>query len=732
MKKEHPHSVQSGRRQFIRSGVISAAVLLSPDFGKLLHAAQAPPWRFQPQKPIIPAPGDPASWPAYREQLASWRQTTLHSIHYDDALYRRPEFAWAASAYSCCFLMMCDETFYDQAAGRYTVDALLDDGAKEFGGYDSVVLWHAYPRIGVDQRNQFDFYRDMPGGLQGVREAVRTFHKRGVYVYIDYNPWDTGTRRDPKGDLETLAALVREIEVDGIFLDTMKEGAAAFRQKLDAARPGVVLEGEGTPPVNRLQDHHASWAQWFDDSEVPGVLSLKWLERRHMQHQVSRWSSSHARELQTAWMNGSGMMVWENVFGSWLPWNAHDRSLLRTMLPIHRRYAALFRGEGWTPLVPVEMPEVYASLWQGEGVRLWTIVNRGDREAAGNLLKVDAVPGQRFYDLVAGTELKPAKEAGQMLLNLDIPPQGVGCVLAASPQQLGPGFGAFLAGQAALQSRVDLNAVHPHRDTVLKPVARTAKVIAAPEGMMTMPSRAPVSLNIQMRVREDGYYESQVPDEEQFRASSRYQTREFIRAAPTYAFAVDETPVTNAQYALFLKASGYKPRYAENFLRHWTGGTIPPGKQEHPVVWVDQGDARAYAGWAGKRLPTEEEWQLAAQGEHGLEYPWGGGIRAGVCNLGETGDTTPVKQFPAGRSPVGCLDMCGNVWQWTESERTDGRTRFSIIRGGSYFTATGSNWYVEGGPRPANFATKFLHMWPGLDRCSTIGFRCVVDLASQA
>jgi hypothetical protein len=63
--------------------------------------------------------------------------------------------------------------------------------------------------------------------------------------------------------------------------------------------------------------------------------------------------------------------------------------------------------------------------------------------------------------------------------------------------------------------------------------------------------------------------------------------------------------------------------------------------------------------------------------------------------------------------------------EWTESERTDGRTRFCLIRGGSYYLAQGSHWYMDGGPQPADCAAKFLRMWPGLDRCATIGVRCV-------
>ena len=146
------------------------------------------------------------------------------------------------------------------------------------------------------------------------------------------------------------------------------------------------------------------------------------------------------------------------------------------------------------------------------------------------------------------------------------------------------------------------------------------------------------------------------------------------------------------------------------------------------MTYVDLNDARAYARWAGKRLPTEEEWQYAAQGPDGRKYPWGNEMLPNRCNTGEPAGTTAVRAFPEGRSPFGLYDLCGNVWEWTESERSDGQTRFCILRGGSFYHAQGSDWYADGGPQPGDFAAKFLLMWPGLDRCATIGFRCAADL----
>jgi formylglycine-generating enzyme required for sulfatase activity len=691
------------------------------------HRAAAAEFRFEPGKNLIPAPSDAALWPAFRQQLHQWRDATRSKLNYNDALYRRPEFAWSARNFSCCFLMVCDETFYDPRRGLYKVDEFLDHGEREFGGYDSLVLWHAYPRIGVDERNQFDFYRDLPGGLPGLRRVVEGLQRRGVRVYIDYNPWDTGTRREAKPDVDLLVDLVQTLQVDGIFLDTMTQGAADFRTKLDAVRPGVILEGEIALPLERLHDHHASWAQWFPDGDAPGVLRHKWLERQHMQHQIKRWDYDHSGELHAAWMNGSGIMVWENVFGSWVPWNARDRSLLRWMLPIQRHYAALFSGAGWTPLVPTEQAGIYASLWEGQGLRLWTLVNRTNQPVDGVLLKVPARPQHRYYDLIAGRDAA-AMIAGEVtVISGQLGPRGIAAFVSGTREHLGDDFPALLAQQTRLSARADFDATTPRRATQSLPAAPSRPATRVPQGMVEVPA-ATIDLKIQMRARECGFHDSLPPARHGFAASYQFKASEFPHRVTFPRFAIDETLVTNAQFAEFLKATGYRPQHAEHFLKHWVEGRPPAGREDHPVVYVDLDDARAYARWTGKRLPTENEWQYAAQGTDARLYPWGSELQPGRCNGGETGGTTAVKAFPDGRSPHGCYDMCGNVWQWTESERSDGRTRFCMIRGGSYFSAQGSNWYVDGGPRPANFATKFLLMWPGLDRCSTIGFRCVVDL----
>ena len=162
------------------------------------------------------------------------------------------------------------------------------------------------------------------------------------------------------------------------------------------------------------------------------------------------------------------------------------------------------------------------------------------------------------------------------------------------------------------------------------------------------------------------------------------------------------TPVTNAQFAEFLEATGYRPRHRGELPQALVGAASRrPGQEDHPVVYVDLDDARAYAGWAGKRLPTEEEWQYAAQGTDGREYPWGNEHAPGPrATGGETGGTTPVKALPGGPFAVRLLR---HLRQRLGMDRERAQRRPDPLlhpRGGSYYTAKGSDWYMDGGPRP--------------------------------
>jgi formylglycine-generating enzyme required for sulfatase activity len=221
-----------------------------------------------------------------------------------------------------------------------------------------------------------------------------------------------------------------------------------------------------------------------------------------------------------------------------------------------------------------------------------------------------------------------------------------------------------------------------------------------------------------------------------FHADHRFREGGFIlfdegpRAVQMQPFSMDRYEVTNAQFRAFLEASGYQPAVTHNFLRHWQGG-FPDALADHPVTWVSLEDARAYAAWAGKRLPTDMEWQWAAQGPDGRAWPWGPDFDPTACN-GDSAGTTPVAAYPRNVSPWGVADLVGNVWEWIDVEVTDGWHRWCFIRGGSYYQAKGSMWYVEGGAQPVAHHHKFLLLYPGLDRCATIGFRCVYSESATA
>ena len=128
------------------------------------------------------------------------------------------------------------------------------------------------------------------------------------------------------------------------------------------------------------------------------------------------------------------------------------------------------------------------------------------------------------------------------------------------------------------------------------------------------------------------------------------------------AYYIDRTEVTAADYAACVSAGGCTTPSSGSYATYQVAG-----KEDHPINRVTWYQAEAYCTWAGKRLPTEAEWEKAARGNDGRKYPWGN--QSPTCDLavkdGCPGDTQPVCSVsPAGDSPYGLCDMAGNVWEW--------------------------------------------------------------------
>jgi formylglycine-generating enzyme len=557
---------------------------------------------------IFAAPDDPAEWPTWRAALARWRDDARVRVGHDGSAYERPGLEWTQRCFTCALVWLWDDLLYDHDARRFTPERLLGEAEREFGGFDALVLWHAYPVIGIDERNQFDFYREVPG----IDEFVASIRARGVRVFVDYNPWDAGTRREPGSDAESIAQIVRRLGADGVFLDTMREAEPGFA----AALPDVALEGESTLPLERVRDHHLSWAQWFADSSVPGVIRARWFEQRHMLHHTRRWNRDHAEELRSAWLNGVGLLVWENVFGSWVGWNERDRATLCWMTALQRsHFELLTRGE-WTPLAAHSDDAcVVGSSWRYEGVELWALANRSDTGFDGEVA------------------------LGDRRLRVRMPPLGLAGVTDKGVTVSGGGSHAFPSRRA--------RRVEP-------PVVAVAGV---PDGLVAGP--APRPLVARFRRRETGVYgDAPYVGEWKPLPPRLHDIVEVKRPGPSRPYAIGVLEVVDSEGA--------------------------------PLTGLTLAEARTHAASAGARLPTEDEWQLAAE--------------EGLLERAE---------------PL--------VWNWTESEHRDGRTRFAILKGGSAWRAVGSDWYVDGGPQEPDFSLELLLTGP-LERSPRIGFRLAVDL----
>src|SRR5665648_105006 len=660
--------------------------------------------------------------------VTHWRTERRIRVAYCGARYENPFLKWTQSSFIQPQMMVEDRYFYDPVAHLYTVDKYLNDLEKRYGGIDAVLIWPTYPNMGIDNRNQHDMIRSMPGGISGVKQMVDDFHKRGVRVFFPMMMWDQGTRDPGIPWTEAIATLMAEIGADGINGDTQDGVAQAYIQASEKIGHPLVFQPEGGTTYDEVVAYNLmTWGQLgrIPYQFVPVVDRSKWLEPRHMVNLSDRWARTKTDNLQFAFFNGYGYESWENVWGIWNGITPHDEEMLRRMATLERGIAKYLVSQDWEPFYPMSNYGVFASRWPIAENSVWTIVNRNDYNITGSQMEVPFQEGIRFFDLFHGIELTPVKKGDKAILNFDIDLKGFGCILATKAS-LDSSTVMLMATMKQLTSKSLESYSNEWKVLTQKLVAidHVKPSIQAPKDMIKIPAG---TFNFEIHgIEIEGSSLAGVDVQYPWEDLPRQYHQHTMSVK---SFWIDKYPVTNSQFKKFLDTTGYHPVDDLSFLPDWKKGNYPEGWANRPVTWISLEDARAYASWAGKRLPNEWEWQYAAQGTDGRVYPWGNEWNDNAVPIPETSRALrgpdPVDAHPEGTSPFGVMDLVGNVWQWT-NEYTDEHTRAAILRGGCYYKPQGSIWYFPQAYK-LNEHGKYLLMAPSKDRSGCLGFRCAQD-----
>jgi gamma-glutamyl hercynylcysteine S-oxide synthase len=705
---------------------------------------------------------------------------------FDDSLYERADLQWIKKAYIMHLMMAWDKDYYDYITGKFNWKSFQERGKKLYGGDDVICLWPTWPSLGLDQRNQFDLYRDLPGGLPKLRELADSLRANGTKFFIAYNPWDESTRSE--GHLQGLATLIRETGADGVVLDTKGESSKELQEAADAVKPGVVMYSEGMavpkdmPGIISGRVHNALY--------YPPMLNLNKLIRPDFAifRVAEVFKEPIKREYAVAFFNGYGTEI--NQFAPGHPeWEEEQYKMLGRTSRILRENHSNFISRNWQPLLATLPDSIWVNHWPGKDKSVYTIFSLKPEGYKGLLFNLELKEAEHLVDLWNHEPVTLQKQGNKKYTQVNIDgfhfadigsnnEGAVSCVarfptliraefknnhlhlactsgtelrIWAGNPAYGKDFYAVRSGNHELflpeimgryEGKVVVQAfdavelideviltLKPGTPRLITKSGKSAALPGIPKGMVKIPS---------------GRFVFHASQGDEF---IPYPKENEGQPYTMPVFWMDKHPVTNAQFKVFLDATHYAPSDTANFLRHWKDGAIIKGEEDHPVIYVSYEDAQAYARWAGKRLPTELEWQYAAQTERLNEWPWKQarpvirkeqyvtetltvkaieGINPAHANLGD-GKLYPVGKYPKGANPYGLQDLSGCVWQLTNDIYESGSYRYIIMKGGSYFKPSSSWWYVQGGPRELHYRQALLRVSQGFERNATVGFRCVKD-----
>lgn len=709
---------------------------------------------------------------------------------FDLRMYRRNDLKWMNDSYIMLLQFAWDSKFYDWGNHRYNFYKSIFEYDSLTGGYDIFTLWPTWPRLGMDQRNQWDMYRDLPGGIEELRKQSDLLHALGKKYFISYNPWDESGRKEDH--MSAMEELLREIDADGVVLDTRGASSLELQEAADKVKPGIIMYSEGMAVPHDMPGIVSG--RVHDALVLPPLVNLnKLIKPDFAIFRVLQLADDRLhRELACAFFNGYGVEI--NTMRPGRPeWIYVEYAFLGRTSKILRENTTVFHNYDARFLLETIKDSIYVNQWTDGKKILFTILSFKPEGYSGPLFDAHAVTEDfHLVDLWNHEEVNVTHHNGNQMIPVSLESfnrkflgtreeGSVGCIalfqelldvvvtadtlfISVSPEYFQLPASSDSNGRDTLNSIVITgeNPIYTSHSICLNSddhaiaywnhfPATTEKIVVqlysgnqlADERIVKVCNAVPHLISNPHKTTPAiicPYGMVRIPPGKfRFYSMRAPETLEPFIPMPDHSdtlelsfpgFFMDRYPVTNRQWQMFIQATGYKPLDCSGYLKHWTDGKIPAGQEDCPVVCVNLDDVNAYAEWAGKRLPSEAEWQYAAQGTGMLKYPWGNVMDSTKCNY-NLNHPTPVGRFPEGASPFRVEDLIGNVWQLTGDIYSNGSYCFTVIRGGSHYHPTTSIWYVTGGPLPADHPEMLLLIGPGLDRNATVGFRLVKDMSQK-
>lgn len=700
-----------------------------------------------------------------------FRDRYLYDLEkFDNSLFERDDLAWIRDSYLIILEMAWDRDFYDRLSGRYNYGDMLKRSIEQFGFIDVFCLWPAWPRLGLDQRNQWDLYRDLPGGTAQLRNFGRLSRTYGTRFFISAMPWDKNTRNED--EYKGMARIIYETEADGVVLDSKGNSSPELQAAADSVRKGVIMYSEGMAVVKDMQGitagrvHNAIFLS-------PELNLNKLIKPDFAIFRVCDVGENIIhREIAISFFNGYGNELQMARPGGRDENYTNDLDYLARTTFVLRQNNDAFLDKDWTPLVETTVDNVFVNKWNSGDKTVYTVLNMNPAGISGRLFSVAASQDKHFVSIWNHEKIIPETENGKLF----IPARADGWPAQLSGTRKEGSVDCIAEFPDILKSELSGDTI-----AIRNPISGITKIWKGNPSYKTTFKEYRIRRDTLIRIKDVfGYYEGKVvvqlienkllKDEDVLTLkggkpwlisrpeltglavstapdmvlvpgrtfSFNVTTREDFILYPEVSgrlfridsFLIDKYPVTNAQYFEFLVATGYIPADTTRYLRNWESGMFKQGQEKYPVAYLSFEDMKAFAKWAGKRLPTEAEWQLAAQGIDNRRWPWGDEFHGTNCN-NAFDRPTPVDAFTKGQSPYGVMDMVGNVWQMTGDMYFNGSDYFSVIRGGSYYRPDSSWWYIEGGPQELDKTQIMLLVSPGFDRSATVGFRCVKDIDAK-